>query len=141
MNIWWMLIRIHFHLLFIISDLDNSRPNIQITVIKAENLYKKHIFKRPDPFVVVTADGQQVSSSQVIKGTTSPFWNFTCYYKVNDNSVISIQIFDQRHFKEHKQGFLGVVNILTKSVINLQNRSTSNVLFINFRYFEIGFEA
>lgn len=117
-----------------LSDLDNSRPNIRITVIKAESLYKKHIFKKPDPFVVVTADGQQVSSSQVIKGTTSPFWNFTCYYKVNENSVVSIQLFDQRHFKEPKQGFLGVVNILIKSVINLQSRATSKKNFYHHNY-------
>lgn len=46
-------------------------------VLKAENLYKRHFFKTPDPFVVVTVDGEQTSTSAVIKKTVSPFWNFT----------------------------------------------------------------
>jgi len=43
------------------------------------------------------------------------------------NSVVVVQIFDQKQFKDSpQQGFLGVVNVLVSSVItNLQHITTS----------------
>lgn len=47
---------------------------------------------------------------------------------VNENSVISVQVFDQRTFKSStKQGFLGVVNLLVRSFVNLQVPSNNTV--------------
>lgn len=40
--------------------------------------------------------------------------------------MIVVQVFDQRHFKDVSQGFLGVVNILVSSFININTISTSN---------------
>lgn len=36
-----------------------------------------------------------------------------------ENSVIAVQIFDQRKFKKRDQGFLGVVNIRVGDVLDL----------------------
>jgi len=44
---------------------------------------------------------------------------------VKGTSVIVIQVFDQKLFKEANQGFLGVVNILVSSVINIATIGTS----------------
>lgn len=48
------------------------------------------------------------------------------------SSVIAIQIFDLKHFKDSNQGFLGVVNILVSSFINLDQVS-SNVFRLELR--------
>lgn len=99
----------------------------------------------PDPFVVVTVDGEQTCTSPVVKACVDPYWgaSFDLYAQaaredeeeeeglmmrcrvVTDDSVIVVQVFDQRHFKEPTQGFLGVVNVLVSSVINLQTMGTS----------------
>jgi hypothetical protein len=40
--------------------------------------------------------------------------------RVNSESVIAVQVFDQKKFKRKDQGFLGVVNIQVSSVIDLE---------------------
>lgn len=94
-------------------------------MVKAENLIKKNFFKSPDPFVVVTVDGEQTHTSPPVKGTIDPYWGISFDLHVTETSVIVIQVFDQRHFKEVHQGFLGVVNILMSSVINIHTVATS----------------
>jgi E3 ubiquitin-protein ligase NEDD4 len=39
--------------------------------------------------------------------------------KVNEESVLAVQIFDQKKFKKKDQGFLGVINVRIGSVIDL----------------------
>jgi len=39
--------------------------------------------------------------------------------KVTEESVLAIQIFDQKKFKKKDQGFLGVVNVRIGNVIDL----------------------
>ena len=40
--------------------------------------------------------------------------------KVNEDSILAIQIFDQKKFKKKDQGFLGVINVRVGDVIDLQ---------------------
>lgn len=51
---------------------------------------------------------------------------------VTESSVVAIQIFDLKHFKDANQGFLGVVNILVSAFINLDQIS-SNVFRLELR--------
>lgn len=39
--------------------------------------------------------------------------------KVTEDSVLAVQIFDQKKFKKKDQGFLGVVNVCIGNVIDL----------------------
>lgn len=39
---------------------------------------------------------------------------------VTENSIIAVQIFDQKKFKKKDQGFLGVINIRVGDVLELQ---------------------
>lgn len=48
---------------------------------------------------------------------------------VTEHSVIIVQVFDQRRFKEPSQGFLGVVNILVNTVISLNSIGTNTLKF------------
>lgn len=49
--------------------------------------------------------------------------------RVNEDSILAVQIFDQKKFKKKDQGFLGVVNVRIGSVIDLDagGDGTSNV--------------
>jgi E3 ubiquitin-protein ligase NEDD4 len=42
------------------------------------------------------------------------------YSRVNEDSILAIQIFDQKKFKKKDQGFLGVINVRIGDVIDLQ---------------------
>lgn len=39
--------------------------------------------------------------------------------KVNEDSILAVQVFDQKKFKKKDQGFLGVINIRVGDVIEL----------------------
>ena len=92
----------------------------------------------PDPFAVATIGGEQTRTTGVIKKTLNPYWNesFDMYvalrwhvarYKdadennrrATDESILAVQIFDQKKFKKKDQGFLGVVNVRIGSVLDL----------------------
>ncbi|KAI3649535.1 hypothetical protein MP228_005167 [Amoeboaphelidium protococcarum] len=93
---------------------------IKITVIAAEGLAKKDLFGLPDPFCVLTVDGEQTNTSPVVKKTLSPFWNSSFVVTVQQNSVLAFQVFDQKKFKRKKdQGFLGVVNVLVSGLFDI----------------------
>ena len=43
--------------------------------------------------------------------------------RVNEDSILAIQIFDQKKFKKKDQGFLGVINVRIGGVIDLDSDS------------------
>ena len=43
----------------------------------------------------------------------------TAQRRANDESILAIQIFDQKKFKKKDQGFLGVINVRIGSVMDL----------------------
>ncbi|EJD46029.1 ubiquitin-protein ligase [Auricularia subglabra TFB-10046 SS5] len=92
---------------------------VRITVVAADALIKRDVFRLPDPFAVITVNGEQTNTTSVIKKTLNPYWNENFDLTVNENSVIAVQIFDQRKFKKRDQGFLGVVNIRVGDVLDL----------------------
>lgn len=88
-------------------------------MIAADALYKRDVFRLPDPFAVITVDGAQTKSTSVIRKTLNPYWNESFDVNVNPNSILAIQIFDHKKFKKKDQGFLGVINILISEVMDL----------------------
>lgn len=73
----------------------------------------------PDPFAVATVNGEQTKTTTVIRKTLNPYWNERFDLRVKEDSVLAVQIFDQKKFKKKDQGFLGVVNIVVGNVIDL----------------------
>lgn len=45
------------------------------TVVAADGLSKREVFRLPDPFAVITVDAEQTHTSSVIKKTLNPYWN------------------------------------------------------------------
>lgn len=45
------------------------------TVVAADSLVKRDVFRLPDPFAVITVDGEQTHTTSVIKKTLNPYWN------------------------------------------------------------------
>ena len=71
-------------------------------------------------FFFKSVDGAQTHSTSVIKRTLNPYWNEPFQLSVKSDSVIAVQIFDQRRWKkDQNQGFLGVVNVQAGAVFNL----------------------
>ncbi|KAJ2547957.1 hypothetical protein EV175_005021, partial [Coemansia sp. RSA 1933] len=98
---------------------DETR-NLKVTVLAADNLYRRELFRLPDPFVVLTVDGSQTKTTKALKRTLSPYWSESFSVKVKPTSVITAQVFDQRKFKKRGQGFLGVINVQVSQHVNVQ---------------------
>ncbi|TNY21629.1 hypothetical protein DMC30DRAFT_196082 [Rhodotorula diobovata] len=97
----------------------NRRRKIRVTVVAADSLAKRDVFRLPDPFAVVTVDGEQTMTTTAIKKTLNPYWNESFDVEVKDSSVLTVQIFDQKKFKKKDQGFLGVINLPISSSVDL----------------------
>lgn len=93
---------------------------IRISIVAADGLAKRDVFRLPDPFAIVTVDGEQTHTTSVIKKTLNPYWNDSFDITVNDASIIAVQIFDQKKFKKQNQGFLGVINVRVADVLDLE---------------------
>jgi E3 ubiquitin-protein ligase NEDD4 len=57
------------------SDSASARPNLRVTIIAADGLYKRDVFRFPDPFAVATINGEQTKTTTVSKRTLNPYWN------------------------------------------------------------------
>lgn len=90
-------------------------------VIAADALYKRDVFRLPDPFAVITVDGGQTKTTSVIRKTLNPYWNESFDVDVTPSSILAVQIFDHKKFKKKDQGFLGVINIVVNEVIDLSS--------------------
>ncbi|KAI9224517.1 C2 domain-containing protein, partial [Blastocladiella britannica] len=110
-----------------------TRP-IRLTVVAADGLYKRELFRLPDPFAVVTVDGEQTKTTSVMKRTLNPYWNEWFELNVTNSSVIAVQIFDQKKFKKQSnQGFLGVVNVQVGSVFDVRTADADEMLTLDLK--------
>ncbi|PHH61934.1 hypothetical protein CDD81_7739 [Ophiocordyceps australis] len=95
-----------------------NKPNLRVTIIAADGLYKRDVFRFPDPFAVATINGEQTKTTSVSKRTLNPYWNESFDFRANEGSILAVQVFDQKKFKKKDQGFLGVINIRVGDVMS-----------------------
>ncbi|KAI5965231.1 hulA [Candida pseudojiufengensis] len=98
--------------------MSRNTTTISVKVVAAESLYKRDVFRQPDPFAVITVDGSQTKTTKTAKKTLNPYWNETFNFQATEDSILVIQVFDQKKFKKKDQGFLGVVNVRIGDLIN-----------------------
>ncbi|KAF7365181.1 E3 ubiquitin-protein ligase [Mycena venus] len=99
------------------SRLADPERHIRVTLFSANGLVKRDLLGLPDPFAVLTVDGEQTNNTAIVRKTLNPSWNEHFDVLVRDSSMIAIQIFDHRKFKKRDQGFLGVINIPASEAI------------------------
>lgn len=98
-----------------------NRSQITVKVVAAEGLYKRELFKQPDPFAVLTVDGAQTQTTETARKTNAPHWGQSFTFSVTESSVLIVQVFDQKKFKKKDQGFLGVVNVRVGDYVNFRD--------------------
>ncbi|KAI1502638.1 HECT-domain-containing protein [Biscogniauxia marginata] len=105
-----------------------AQPNLRVTIIAADGLYKRDVFRLPDPFAVATLNGEQTKTTQVSKRTLNPYWNESFDFRANEDAILAVQVFDQKKFKKKDQGFLGVINVRIGDVIELADGADDQML-------------
>lgn len=103
-------------------------PQINVKLVAAESLYKRDVFRQPDPFAVITVDGSQTKTTKTAKKTLNPYWNESFLLNATEDSILVIQVFDQKKFKKKDQGFLGVVNVRIGDVIHMSMQSSEETI-------------
>ncbi|KAI1093152.1 HECT-domain-containing protein [Rostrohypoxylon terebratum] len=106
----------------------SAQPNLRVTIIAADGLYKRDVFRLPDPFAVATINGEQTKTTVVSKRTLNPYWNESFDFRATEDSILAVQVFDQKKFKKKDQGFLGVINIRIGDVIELAEGADDQML-------------
>ncbi|KAJ2985624.1 hypothetical protein NUW58_g5431 [Xylaria curta] len=106
----------------------HSQPNLRVTIIAADGLYKRDVFRLPDPFAVATLNGEQTKTTQVSKRTLNPYWNESFDFRATEDGILAVQVFDQKKFKKKDQGFLGVINVRIGDVIELADGADDQML-------------
>ncbi|KAK7056861.1 hypothetical protein VNI00_002578 [Paramarasmius palmivorus] len=105
------------------SRLNDPQHQLRVTLHGANGLVKRDLLSLPDPFAVLTIDGEQTVATAASRRTLSPVWNEHFDVTARQSSMITVQLFDHKKFKKRDQGFLGVLNIPAAEAITL---ATSN---------------
>ncbi|RKP29698.1 HECT-domain-containing protein [Metschnikowia bicuspidata] len=103
-------------------------PEINVKIVAAESLFKRDLFRQADPFAVITVDGSQTKTTKTTKKTLNPYWNESFKLNATEDSILVIQVFDQKKFKKKDQGFLGVVNVRIGDVIHMSMQSCEETI-------------
>ncbi|KAJ3198198.1 hypothetical protein HDU82_001259, partial [Entophlyctis luteolus] len=93
-----------------LKQMSQSSPRVvRLTVVAADGLTKREVFRLPDPFAVITVNGEQTRTTQVAKRTLNPYWNESFDLTLTNAAIVTIQVFDQKLWtKSRNQGFLGM---------------------------------
>ncbi|TDL27594.1 HECT-domain-containing protein [Rickenella mellea] len=93
-----------------------ASKRIRITVIAADGLAKRDVFRLPDPMAVISVDGKAVQETAVAKKSLTPYWNESFDIIVKDASVIQVQVQDNRKAKK-----LGIVNVNLRDKLDVRH--------------------
>ncbi|KAJ3075435.1 hypothetical protein HDU98_008173 [Podochytrium sp. JEL0797] len=94
----------------------------RMEVVGVDSVGIVHVFHNllPDPFAVITVDGEQTKTTQVSKNTLNPHWNESFDVTLTNTSTITLQIFDHKQWTNHKnQGLLGMATYTIDSIFDL----------------------
>ena len=79
-------------------------PDLSLsTVVAADGIAKRDVFRLPDPFAVITVDGEQTHTTSAIKKTLNPYWNEAFDMQVFRSILISTKAYSRA---QQRQGLL-----------------------------------
>merc|ERR1711915_895977 len=84
------------------------KGKVNMTLVKAQDLLKKDIFSKSDPYAVINFQSQ-TSKTKTVKNNHSPEWNHNLIIPVEDGEDIEahIQVFNKKKLgKDDSLGFL-----------------------------------
>ena len=97
----------------------DSVPNLTVTIFRAVGLHKA-VFRFPDPFAVLTFDGVQTQKTTVLKNTINPYWNEKFEMGVTEDSILNIEVFDQKPPSKSRGAFLGGIQVRVGDILDLK---------------------
>ena len=97
-----------------------SKGNLIFVLVKAQNLQKKDIFSKSDPYATISFQGNH-QSTETIKNNNNPEWNHRIELNITDyrNLEIGIEIFNKK--KIGKDDSLGYVTLNSQELSNLNS--------------------
>jgi E3 ubiquitin-protein ligase NEDD4 len=102
-------------------------PNLRLTILAADGVSKRDVFRFPDPFAVATIGGKQTKTTKAISRTLNPYWNESFNLRVTEDSILLVQIFDDKKLKKKDKGFLGLINLRVGDVMDLSSSESQMV--------------
>eukprot|EP00054_Salpingoeca_dolichothecata_P029140 m.226761 g.226761 ORF g.226761 m.226761 type:complete len:1258 (-) comp26405_c0_seq3:76-3849(-) len=106
---------------------------MRVCVSSAENLARRNVFRAPDPFAIVTVDGEQFQTSMARK-TLNPQWDTERDIFLSSGSTITVHVFDGKKFRQGQMtGFLGMAVIPASAFMDQSSLGDGATTVITFR--------
>ncbi|KAJ3081455.1 hypothetical protein HDU99_005644 [Rhizoclosmatium hyalinum] len=106
----------------------NDSAAVRMTIVAADGLVKRHWFAYPEPFCIISIDGDKKYETKTLKNTTKPFWNESFFADLSNESVVQIEVFDRSQLAfSAEKAFLGVVKYEMGDVFHVTKRADVTV--------------
>ncbi|KAM0753986.1 HECT-domain-containing protein [Meredithblackwellia eburnea MCA 4105] len=120
------------------SPLNNQNQNqprmtrkLKLTIVAADDLIKREVFKLPDPFAAVHVYSNNAPYSAplhshatpIVRATLNPYWAASYEFEADDNTRILVRIHDNSKYKKRDQGFLGEATVTSVGEILPSHRT------------------
>ncbi|KAJ3068006.1 hypothetical protein HDU99_003327, partial [Rhizoclosmatium hyalinum] len=93
------------------TSLNSKGPvAVRMSILAADGLVKRQWFGYPEPYCVVSVDGQKKHETTSRKNTVKPYWNESFYTNLSNESSIQVEVFDKSQLSiSTDKAFLGLV--------------------------------
>ncbi|CAB55856.1 HECT-type ubiquitin-protein ligase E3 Pub2 [Schizosaccharomyces pombe] len=101
--------------------MENIRFEVQLTILHVEGLWKNGLLRSLKPYLLISVDDDQFIKTNVASGTLRLSWGFTQKLTVSPQSIILLQLFDEKQKNETSDGFVGLGAAVVNSFLPFNN--------------------
>lgn len=106
---------------------------VRICISSADGLVRRNLLRHPDPFCVVSVDGEQYQTA-VARKTLSPQWQTTRDIYLASSSKFRVFVFDAKKFRRGEWvGFLGMALIPASAIVDSSSLGDDATKVFTFR--------